>query len=1405
MILKRPGWKWIAGFLLGPPLLLGILAGAGIAWINSPGGLEWLRRTLVEQVGRPGEFEISIQKLEGSLWSELRVEGLGLSDGEGEWLTLDRGRLSWQPSALFDRRLEVLALEGGRLAIERSPQAPPERAEDQQPPGKVEPPGLPLSLRIQRLAVEEIELGAALAGTAARLTLEGTLRSEDSSRVITSLALAQVDGALRLDLNADYDLASEALKAELEASDEAGGLLARLAGDPALPAMALSLSGDAPWRSWQGEIDARLEGMAELTGRIALDLQEAPGLSYSGRVALPMLSEGPAGALLEGGAQVDLALRLPDDQTLTIEKAEVETAALRASTAGRINLSDLTSRLDLTAELLDPAPVMALAPGVVLTGGSLALTQEGALAYPSVRGGGSISGLQLPGGPRLDAADLTISADADSEAALRWRLGLAVEGQGFALAAEEALARLAGSMIGSAPSLSFEGFVDLTNQELVISQARLSAASVSAETSGLLPFDGREAGLDLSVSLADLAPLSSLAGRPLAGSALLEASTSLLLDGPRAEGNFTLSAAGLDLDDPLATSLLGAPVLMSDFLFDAGGLTLSNIDLRGEEVTLTGGLALGPAFDRLTGDYDLQLRDLAKLRPMLAGLPEGGARLTGQLSGPIATPATSFQLQAPGLGLTGDLRLTPESPLPQGDLLLSLLDPVPWDQVTGLPGLEAKGELALTLLTRGGLPAADVRAQLSSLSLPGGPAVKNLTMTGRADDLLGEITIAADARLSETELAPLQLSSLNASATGGLSALDFTLSGQGRLANAGRQLPLALDVSGRAQGLDQPEKKISLLQGGSLSLAGHNLDLTDAIALTSSSQRLLLSAPGLALDDGSLALTYDRGAETAELSLSLDGLPLTLADLAMAEPPQGRLSGRLSVKGAGQAKGDLAFAITELVLSEDESLPPLSGEITGRLTGTALELSVVAQGPAGGPIEEPLRALASLPMSLDLMTPSATLRQDAPISGSVNWNSPVKPLAQLFAPPNISLAGLLSLDATLGGSLAAPALEGEARLREGRFEHLEQGSFLQDVTVTADFNGDRITFSEISAHDSLKGSITGEGTIAMAPEQGFPLALSLDLTDLRVISSDQVKANIGGQIKTEGSLNDMTVTARLTTQEINISLANDLPPEVVDLEPIPVDALAQGEEGEEPPPALLQKIKLDIEVQVPNRLFVRGRGLQSEWQGGVKVAGTAAAPAIAGQLNVVRGEMSLIGKRFILREGVIRLPSRPGSPPVLDILAVHETSSLEARVRVSGPTDNIAIELSSVPEYPQDEILARVLFNKSGGELTATEALQLASAVAQLTGRGGPGLLDRARSTLGVDVLRVQSGDGEAGPSVEAGSYIAEDVYVGVEQGADPRSGAVSVELGITDNIAVESKLNQSGSSNIGIMFEWDY
>src|SRR5262249_58510869 len=187
----------------------------------------------------------------------------------------------------------------------------------------------------------------------------------------------------------------------------------------------------------------------------------------------------------------------------------------------------------------------------------------------------------------------------------------------------------------------------------------------------------------------------------------------------------------------------------------------------------------------------------------------------------------------------------------------------------------------------------------------------------------------------------------------------------------------------------------------------------------------------------------------------------------------------------------------------------------------------------------------------------------------------------------------------------------------------------------------------------------------------------------------------------------------------------------------------KGRAASLPPPAVADQAPalpapLDIKIDMPGNISVRGHGLDSEWRGKLTITGTSAAPAISGSLEQIRGSVDLLGKTFTITRGRIAFDGSAKLDPVLDIVAEASTADITAQVNISGVASAPKVTLSSTPPVPQDEILSRVLFNRGVGQLSAGEGLQLAAAAATLAG-GGPGGLGKLRDSLGLDWFRLGS------------------------------------------------------------------
>ena len=211
-------------------------------------------------------------------------------------------------------------------------------------------------------------------------------------------------------------------------------------------------------------------------------------------------------------------------------------------------------------------------------------------------------------------------------------------------------------------------------------------------------------------------------------------------------------------------------------------------------------------------------------------------------------------------------------------------------------------------------------------------------------------------------------------------------------------------------------------------------------------------------------------------------------------------------------------------------------------------------------------------------------------------------------------------------------------------------------------------------------------------------------------------------------------------------------------------------------------MRLNLTVQAPQAVFVRGRGLNAEVGGQFTVTGDPSAPAVLGTLTLRRGDFNLLGHRLNFTRGNVSLVSATTIDPLLDFAATTTVQGTTIEVDITGSARAPKIDFTSSPALPQDEAMALLLFGKPSAGLSPFELLSAAQALAELTGQQpvGGGFLAKLRGGLGLDQLSINSGSGSGSgsgttTSVEGGRYVAPGVYVGARQGAsadfEPRRG----------------------------------
>jgi len=418
-------------------------------------------------------------------------------------------------------------------------------------------------------------------------------------------------------------------------------------------------------------------------------------------------------------------------------------------------------------------------------------------------------------------------------------------------------------------------------------------------------------------------------------------------------------------------------------------------------------------------------------------------------------------------------------------------------------------------------------------------------------------------------------------------------------------------------------------------------------------------------------------------------------------------------------------------------------------------------------------------------------------------------LANAFISPQ-SVEGPLTFDLRLNGAPGISALSGRISTTGARFSAPTAGIALEQLSASADLAGGRAQLTA-DARMSEGGRVAVSGPVSLsAPFDGN---LELRFNNTRLRDPDLYDTRVDGTLNISGPLaGGATISGTLRLDETEIRVpstglggATAIPDLQHVAEPAEVRAtrgraglLETGGGGRS---GSTRPYGLDVRVIALNQIFVRGRGLDAELGGQVRLLGTTADVQPQGRFELIRGRLDILGQRFELDEGLIELQG--SLEPTIRFSASTETDGDTSTIVISGPAYEPAISFESSSGLPEEEVLARLLFGRGLDNISPLQAAQLASAVATLAGRGGEGIIGRLRQNFGLDDFDVTT-DADGNAAVRAGKYLSENVYTNVTVGAEGNS-SISLNLDVTRNIVIRGKVDAAGDSGVGVFFEKDY
>ncbi|WP_420394108.1 translocation/assembly module TamB domain-containing protein [Acuticoccus sp.] len=1027
------------------------------------------------------------------------------------------------------------------------------------------------------------------------------------------------------------------------------------------------------------------------------------------------------------------------------------------------------------------------------------------LVRPSLEAGGVVSGTVEVGGTREDPTATADVEARDVTAALLAERGiepLTVVARGSYADGTATLERFSTNVGGGAIEASgtVGEALDLTASVRDLPLALANAVRPELEASGTLSGEATVNGslaepsatFDVRVSEADAAPLRAAELEPLNATAV----------GRYADGTAQL--------DTFRTTVGGGTVTASgsigeslDVTAEVADLPLALVEAVRPDLDATGTLsgtvaAQGTLADpRATFDVTVDDASVAALRA--SGVPALDAVATGSFAdGTARLDRVEASVGEGRLTASGTVGEALDLDVAVDALPLALADAVAPD--LGLTGT-LSGEADLTGVLADPSATFSVRvADASARRLDGtGVGAISAEVAGRYAD--GVATL-------ETAEAAIGTGAVRASGTVGPDTLDVTAELDALplgIVNAVRpELQVSGTLSGRVVATGSPSDPRVTFEVVAPEVTAQ--PIRDAGLPPAAIEADGAFADGtVELEDarvrlgGGLVTAQGRVGEALDVDLTVTDLPLGLANgVRPGLGITGTLSGTASASGSladPQARFDLAARGVSAAPLGNVGVDPVSIDVAGTFADGAVELASLRAD--GGGLD--VAASGTVPLS----GPGLDVTVDA--------TAPLSLADRFLIERGASLDGTATVRARATGSLADPQITGDLSAANVSFTDPQSNLSLTGASLDASLTGDRVVIDRLTA-------TLGEGTVSVAGSiglgDGFPADLTVTARNARYADGRLIAVTFDASLTVTGPLAaGPTIAGNVAVDRAEISVPTRLsgtaallevahiatPPDVLetlrraDAGPFAEDPDANGGDG-------ASGLTLDVTIDAPRRVFIRGRGIDAELGGRVRLTGPISDVSPVGRFELIRGRVVILTQRIELTEGEVTLFGDLN--PIIRLVAETRNRGVTVRVVVDGPARDPQIRFESDPDLPQDEVLAQLIFGRSVADLSPFQLAQLAAAVAELAGAGsGPSIIDQVRAFSGLDNLEIITTP-SGGTAVEAGRYIADNVYVGVRAG--PRSTGVTVNLDLTRGLTARAEAFTDEAS-VGLYYEREY
>ena len=550
------------------------------------------------------------------------------------------------------------------------------------------------------------------------------------------------------------------------------------------------------------------------------------------------------------------------------------------------------------------------------------------------------------------------------------------------------------------------------------------------------------------------------------------------------------------------------------------------------------------------------------------------------------------------------------------------------------------------------------------------------------------------------------------------------------------------------------------------------------------------------------AVNINNRGPRPDFALRADIEPFMAAPiLARLQPTMGwagdlQLAARLDVKAATQFDADIVF--------ERRGGDLLSDDVTGRhqLGLTTMRMALAAHDGRWDFTQDFTgRTLGDVKGALHLQLP-ATQRwpdADSTVDGAIEARVGDIGIWGAWVPPGWRLTGNLTASVSVAGRVGAPDYSGRVQGGNIGVRNLLQGVDVSGGEVMVTLKGDNAQIERFVLRGG-EGQLAVSGSAELGPQA--VARLQLQAQRFRVLGRVDRQLTTSGKATLELRSDQLKLDGELKVDEGLFDLSrNDAPGLDEDVVMRSGTSQLAPREVVEAARVPRRSVQLALQVDLGDKLRVRGRGLDTQLAGELRLSTVQNRLAVRGIVRAVGGTYAAYAQKLEIDRGILTFTGAPDNP-TLDILALRPNLDAKVGVAIAGNLIKPRVRLYADPDMSEtDKLSWLVLGRPSDGLGRSDSALLQRAAVALLAGEG-EAPTDAFLRTIGLDEFGLRQSDGEVRETViTLGKQLSRRWYLGYERGVNATTGTWQLIYRIAQRFTLRAQSGQDNS--LDVIWTW--